>query len=238
MINFNTTDTIIFDFGGTLDINGTHWSMKFWEVYQKNKVPINYGEFREAYVYSEPNVSKYVKKDDNLFSTLKTQVSLQLNYLTKRKISFSNGVENYVNQITKDCYKDVISNINDTRQLLNSLKLDYKIGLVSNFYGNIKTVCKELDIDSYFDVIIDSTEINISKPEPKIFELAIKMLKSSPDKTIVIGDSYQRDVIPAKKLGCKTIWLKGKSWKEEHNTGDADFIIHSLFEIENICSRK
>ena len=213
MINFKEIDAFLFDFGGTLDTNGTHWSEKFWEVYQKFDVPINYEEFREAYINAEPNVKKYINKEDGLFSTLKAQVYLQIDYLTKKGIDLYGVKDKLITRITEACYKDVISNITDIKPILKSLKLSSKIGLVSNFYGNVKAVCKSLEIDSYFDVIVDSTELKISKPDPKIFDVAIEMLKSTPERTVVIGDSYDRDIIPAKKLGCKTVWLKGKSWK-------------------------
>jgi len=238
MIKLREMDAIFFDFGGTLDTNGIHWSEKFWEVYQKFNIPINYGEFREAYVYAEPNVQKYIRKTDNLFFTLKTQVSLQLNYLSERGISFSKEMHNSVLQITQECYKDVISNITDIKPLLKELKLSYKIGLVSNFYGNIKAVCKDLDIDSYFDVIVDSAELQISKPDPQIFKTAIDIMDVNTERAVVIGDSYDRDIVPAKKLGCKTIWLKRKSWKKQNSSESADFIIHSVIDLEKYLLNK
>lgn len=237
MINFKEIDAFLFDFGGTLDTNGTHWSEKFWEVYQKFDVPINYEEFREAYINAEPNVKKYINKEDGLFSTLKAQVYLQIDYLTKKGIDLYGVKDKLITRITEACYKDVISNITDIKPILKSLKLSSKIGLVSNFYGNVKAVCKSLEIDSYFDVIVDSTELKISKPDPKIFDVAIEMLKSTPERTVVIGDSYDRDIIPAKKLGCKTVWLKGKSWKNEENNEAADVIISSLFELKKFLGK-
>lgn len=237
MINFKEIDAFLFDFGGTLDTNGTHWSEKFWEVYQKFDVPINYEEFREAYINAEPNVKKYINKEDGLFSTLKAQVYLQIDYLTKKGIDLYGVKDKLITRITEACYKDVISNITDIKPILKSLKLSSKIGLVSNFYGNVKAVCKSLEIDSYFDVIVDSTELKISKPDPKIFDVAIEMLKSTPERTVVIGDSYDRDIVPAKKLGCKTVWLKGKSWKNEENNEAADVIISSLFELKKFLGK-
>ena len=237
MINFKEINTILFDFGGTLDTSGTHWSEKFWEVYQKFDVPINYEEFREAYINAEPNVKKYINKEDGLFSTLKAQVYLQIDYLTKKGIDLYGVKDKLITRITEACYKGVISNITDIKPLLKALKLGYKIGLVSNFYGNVRAVCENLEIDSYFDVIVDSTELKISKPDPKIFDVAIEMLKSTPERTVVIGDSYDRDIVPAKKLGCNTVWLEGKSWKNEENNEAADVIISSLFELKKFLGK-
>ncbi len=237
MINFKEIDAFLFDFGGTLDTNGTHWSEKFWEVYQKFNVPIDYELYREAYVNSEPNVQKSIKHNDNLYTTLLTQISLQIDYLYKKNVSLPGDKNILKNMISEVCYKDVISNITDIKPLLKALKLGYKIGLVSNFYGNVRAVCENLEIGSYFDVFVDSTELKISKPDPKIFDVAIEILKSTPERTVVIGDSYDRDIIPAKKIGCKTVWLKGKSWKNEENNEAADVIISSLFELKKFLGK-
>jgi putative hydrolase of the HAD superfamily len=59
-------------------------------------------------------------------------------------------------------------------------------------------------------------------------------LDVKPVETAVAGDSYGNDIVPAKELGCSTIWLKGKGWNEPENTGSADFIITSLIQILKI----
>lgn len=238
MINMNEIDAILFDFGGTLDTNGVHWSEKFWEVYQSFQIPINYKIYREAYINSEPNVQKLIDSSDNLFTTLKTQVQLQLEYLSNQGVFLPACIDSLSIEIGERCYNDVISKISDIKPTLNTLQLVVSLGLVSNFYGNVKSVCKDLGIDSYFKVIVDSAELKISKPDLQIFKTAIDLLNVSADRTVVIGDSYDRDIIPAKKLGCKTIWLEGKSWKRQENTLHADLIINSIRDIEEYFLKK
>jgi putative hydrolase of the HAD superfamily len=54
----------------------------------------------------------------------------------------------------------------------------------------------------------------------------------SPSEIVVIGDSYGKDMVPAKKVGCKAIWLSGPAWaKEEIDPDLPDLTIHSLDEV-------
>ena len=49
---------IIFDYGGTLDTGGDHWSEVIWCAYGKAGVAVNKAEFREAYVYAERELAR------------------------------------------------------------------------------------------------------------------------------------------------------------------------------------
>jgi putative hydrolase of the HAD superfamily len=224
-------EAVIFDFGGTLDTNGVHWSEKFWEIYQKFHIPVTKQDYEEGYVAAEKGMNDLVKKEDDMMKTLSNQVTLQMEYLHKFK-----KLDEYhhsADAIINSCYLDVIETIKVTDSILRRLKSNYKLGIVSNFYGNLESVLKSLFIDHYFDAIIDSKIVNLSKPDPNIFQMALYWLNTNPEKAFVVGDSYDRDIQPAKKLGCKTIWLDGKSWSRPNETSDADIIINSINKLDD-----
>lgn len=108
------------------------------------------------------------------------------------------------------------------------------MGLVSNYYGNVEAVLKELSLKKYFTSIVDSTVIGIRKPDAQIFKIALNELGVKPAEAIVIGDSYSNDIAPAKLLGCDTIWINNKGWKNPDETGSADKIIKSIKELPAI----
>ena len=225
-------ETVLFDFGGTLDTNGVHWSEKFWEIYQKFHIPVTKKDYEEAYLAAEKRMNELVKKEDDMITTLSNQVNLQLEYLHKYK-----RLDEYLHPadaIKNSCYLDVIETMKAADNILRQLKGNYKLGIVSNYYGNLDSVLKSLSIDKYFDTIIDSKIVNVSKPDPNIFQLALYWLNTTPEDAFVVGDSYDRDIIPAKKLGCKTIWLNGKSWNKPAETKDADIIINSINNLADI----
>lgn len=224
---------IVFDFGGTLDTDGVHWSEKFWEVYQHFQIPVEKEDFRNAFVYSERNIADVIKPYFSLSKTYETQITYQLKYFENMQL-LSEIYFLIVENISRYCMKTVLDNIEITKLTLALLDSEYRLGLVSNYYGNVETVLKEIDLRKYFKVVIDSTLVGVRKPNKKIFQLALYRLEANAKETMVVGDSYENDIVPAKQLGCTTVWLKGKSWKEPSDTSSADIIIKSLKELPNI----
>ncbi|SEB56166.1 HAD family hydrolase [Paenibacillus sp. GP183] len=102
------------------------------------------------------------------------------------------------------------------REIVQHLRKKYKTGLITNGktviqYGKID----QLEIRNDFDLIIVSEEAGIKKPDPKIFELALRKLELSPEQCIFIGDHPVNDIEGAAKIGMKTIWMKvNQPWKD------------------------
>lgn len=225
------TKVILFDFGGTLDTNGIHWSEKFWQVYEKLKVPVSKKQYEEAYVFSENKILGMIKPNHGFMNILEHQVMFQLLHMVDKKLIPDNERLDLTHKISRMCYRDVLENILMATEILEQLKNKYHLGVVSNFYGNLKSILEELSIIKYFDVIIDSELVSVKKPDPKIFQIAIDRINVSASETLVVGDSYDRDIQPAKKIGCTTMWLDGISWTRPSITTDADYTIKSLNEI-------
>lgn len=90
----------------------------------------------------------------------------------------------------------------------------YKLVLVSNFYGNIETILKDFRLE-YFEQIVESAVVGVRKPDPAIYRLGVEATGYPAGQVAVIGDSYTKDIIPAKTVGCKAVWLKGEGWNED-----------------------
>lgn len=121
-------------------------------------------------------------------------------------------------------------------RLLRRIRARYRLGLISNFYGNVATLCEEAGLASALDVILDSALVGMSKPDPGIFQAALKRFQLPPEEVICVGDSFERDMIPARELGMKTIWLKGPHPRIPENAGPVDASISSLSELEVLVS--
>ena len=227
---------LLFDFGGTLDTDGIHWSEKFFEVYMQFHIPISKENFREAFVYSERTIVNIIKPDFNLKQTLKTQLKYQLEYLQKN--NFLPEVFSFItDELTEYCYRTVVQNVEISKEILEQLSPEYLLAVISNFYGNIETVLEELSLKKYFTSILDSAVVGIRKPDPKIFEIALNELGVNPNDAVMIGDSYTNDIVPAKLIGCKTIWINNKGWNNPTDIKDADSIIKSIKEIPNTLKK-
>ena len=224
---------LLFDFGGTLDTDGIHWSEKFWEGYNHFQIPVSKENFKEAFIYSEKKCAGIIKTDFNLRQTFETQLKYQMECL-QNKFYLSSVYSLIIDELKEYCYRSVFQDVKTSKSIIESLGNSYLLGLVSNYYGNVETVLKELSLKKYFTSIVDSTVIGIRKPDAQIFGIALNELDVNPTEAIVIGDSYGNDIAPAKLLGCDTIWINNKGWKNPDETGSADKIIKSIKELPAI----
>ena len=61
----------------------------------------------------------------------------------------------------------------------------------------------------------------------------MEALGLKPEEVVVIGDSYDKDIQPAKAAGCHTVWFVGEGWNDGLPDGaDADAVITTLRELE------
>ena len=268
---------IIFDYGGTLDTRGDHWSEVLWQGYEhfgigvaadeevEPGVSIHKQAFRDAYVYGERAlaVNPIVTPDFHFEDILREKLILELNFLAGKKLletgkddaekqaklgndsdasseslllSLSDSeihqiavdMAHYINAKTLDL-------LQENKQVLEHLKqAGYPMVLVSNFYGNINQVLKDAGIDGYFKEVIESAVVGVRKPNPAIFALGVCALDLPASQVLVVGDTYSKDIMPAHKLGCHTLWFKGLQWEEKQvDESIPDGIIRKLSEMED-----
>ena len=214
----------IFDYGGTLDTGGQHWGMVLWHAFERHQVPVSESQFRDAYVYAERTLgrNKIIQPTDTFLQTLKKKVQLELTYLNN---------ESYTDAIVSDVYERTKSQTALSRRVLMQMKASPMV-LVSNFYGNISVVLQECGLDGIFEEIIESAVVGIRKPDPQIFLLGVDALGMKPEEVTVVGDSLEKDIIPAKRAGCHTVWLKGEGWTNaQDGENQADRVIMTLDEL-------
>ena len=271
---------IIFDYGGTLDTRGDHWSEVLWQGYEhfgivvaddeevEPGVSIHKQAFRDAYVYGERAlaVNPIVTPDFHFEDILREKLILELNFLAGKELLetgkddsekqaklgnlgndsdlssseslFLSLSDSEIHQIAVDMARYInaktLELLQENKQVLEHLKqAGYPMVLVSNFYGNINQVLKDAGIDGYFKEVIESAVVGVRKPNPAIFALGVCALDLPASQVLVVGDTYGKDIIPAHKLGCHTLWIKGLQWEEKKvDESIPDGIIKKLSEME------
>ena len=210
---------IIFDYGGTIDTNSRHWAEVLWEKYVEHQVPVTKEAFREAYVFGERSLAKFpfVRPDHNFHDVLIIKTKLQMEYLAeKRHLPMDECLlRDYATKVADDCYNYVLDILKSTRPVVEELSKKYKLVLVSNFYGNIQTILKDFQLFDYFAEIVESSVVGVRKPDPAIYQLGVDAMAYTAEQVLVVGDSFSKDMVPAKKVGCKAVWLKGEGWGGE-----------------------
>ena len=216
MENMSDIKGIIFDYGGTLDSRGEHWSEVIWRGYCNSNANVEYKAFIDAYVYAERCLAKEIRvpKEYNFLELIKLKVGIQLDFLIENN-SFLGNKDSVLNEVSQYCYQSAKKCIDEAISVLDILRPKFKLGIVSNFYGNLRSVLADFGVLVYFDFVIESAEVGVRKPDSKIFKIGVKSMKLSSAEVLVVGDSYSKDVEPAMSIGCRAVWLKGKGWGEE-----------------------
>lgn len=205
---------IIFDYGGTLDTGGDHWSHVIRDGWNHAGVAANDALFREAYVYGERELERtlHILPHHNFGDLLDIKMQIELQYLAENGHFPPAQVEEKAKEIAAYCYGVAKANVSKSKEVLEQLAKKYPLVLVSNFYGNIEAVLEDFGILECFKKVIESAKVGVRKPDAKIFELGVKALGMKPEEVLVVGDSIKNDIDPAKSIGCQTLLIEGKGW--------------------------
>lgn len=209
------TKGYIFDYGGTLDTGGQHWGKVIWHAYERQQVPVTEALYREAYVHAERTLGKnpIIQPNFTFRQTLEKKIEIQMNYLEECGLKFDTNIAAI--QVLSDLYDHTVAETRRSRDVLLKLKERYPMVLVSNFYGNISTVLEEFELNHIFSHIIESAVVGVRKPDPRIFTLGVEALGLPASEVVVVGDSMDKDIVPARKAGCQAIWFKGEGWTDD-----------------------
>ena len=242
---------LIFDFGGTLDGNGIHWLERTYQFIKKHHPEISREEFDIA---DKAAVTEFAFGDVETEGTYQEgsmlPVGVAATDIKASKCNFRETVDAIGTGIftrlelceeSKNEYVDWFcvgaeKNLTQNREWLQTLYGNYKLGVISNNFGNTKGWCNDYQLTPLLDVIVDSTVLGISKPEPGIFHAALSELQIPPEESIYIGDSYKADMVGAKGIGMWTAWMVGNQQKECLDLSVVDVQLSHLHELTDFLS--
>jgi HAD superfamily hydrolase (TIGR01549 family) len=97
-------------------------------------------------------------------------------------------------------YDDVVA-------CLEELKVGYRLGVIANQPGEVRTAMRRDGLERFFEVWGVSDDLGVGKPDPALFELAVKAAGVAPGAGVMVGDRLDYDIRPAKRVGLKAIWM-------------------------------
>jgi HAD superfamily hydrolase (TIGR01549 family) len=237
-----TITALLFDFGGTLD-GPAHWLDRFLANYRAAGVEITRAELDPAFDDATRigyGATRIVARF-GLTDLVRFLVGHQFEYLRKSgpdplrarlDEAGAAGRHRYVEAVTNSFVRETSNGLAHSREVVGALKGRFKLGIVSNFYGNLDRILEEAKLDRLFATVADSSRVGIFKPDAGIFEAALKKIQCAPESAAMIGDSLSKDCVPARKLGMRTVWLRTGS--QPGDMAAADFTIESLDEVAQI----
>jgi putative hydrolase of the HAD superfamily len=82
-----------------------------------------------------------------------------------------------------------------------------KLVVVSNANGRMRAALDRVGIGPHLDLVIDSTEEGVEKPDPRIFHRALERIGGRPETTVHVGDLFHTDVVGARAAGLRAVLL-------------------------------
>jgi putative hydrolase of the HAD superfamily len=82
-----------------------------------------------------------------------------------------------------------------------------RIAVVSNSNGTLRRMFQRVGLSPYVDVVVDSADEGVEKPNPRLFEIALERTGGLRDAAIHCGDLYQIDVVGAHAAGLPAVLL-------------------------------
>ena len=205
---------IFFDFGGTLDWPA-HWLDRFLAHYRAAGLKLDRAILDDA--FSAATAFAYRTADGMrelyLEATIRYLVRCQLATLREKDAHFRAaldviGSERAESAISASFAAESRVGLATSRAILERLAGRFRLGVVSNFYGNLDRILDECGLLPMLAVVADSSRLGIFKPDQRIFTAAVDALGLNPARTLMVGDSLGKDCAPARALGMRTVWLR------------------------------
>ena len=214
-------ENIIFDFGGTLDGNGTHWRDRFFYLIKKQIPALTWEQFEYA---DHRSIADFVADERTKSRTLRESAETILSginhYLPIGIIDLALTTEQFCQPAEEFLKRN--------RDFLEKLASSYRLGVISNNFGNTQGWCDEYELTPLLDTVIDSTVVGIEKPDPKIFYLALDEMGISSKNSVYVGDTFSDDVVGSNQAGMFSAWLVGTEDKACPNPSLVDIFLSQL----------
>jgi FMN phosphatase YigB (HAD superfamily) len=194
---------LLFDFGGTLDAEGVPWKDRFFRLAREEGLDVSQAEFDPAFYGATDSLEGTIPAEAGFRETVERVTDGLATRLGRERALLGRIGDRFTGESVRQLEKSAV--------LLSRLSDRYRIGIVSNFYGNLQAVCDEVGLAPSIGVAVDSTLAGCKKPDPKIFRAALDALQASPGEAVFVGDSLRRDMAGAREMGMRHVWLRSES---------------------------
>ncbi|MET7016685.1 HAD family hydrolase [Bacillus mycoides] len=126
---------------------------------------------------------------------------------------------NYIQDFWNENFPKCFSIDQNTILFLNHIKRHFKVGIITN--GSTqrqKAKIINTGLNEYFDTIIISEEVGFSKPDKRIFELALNKLNVQSEDVLFVGDDLEKDIAGCQNANIKGIWFNPNMIKNNTDT--------------------
>ena len=126
----------------------------------------------------------------------------------------------------------------ETFQVLDKLKNDYKLVLMTNGSPSLQNTKLEItpEIAPYFEHVIISGGFGVGKPDRTIFDHALELCDVKPNEALMVGDNLMTDILGASYVGIPSVWINREN-DEPHKEIKPTYEINNLEELFSILEK-
>ncbi|MCA1042273.1 HAD family hydrolase [Bacillus infantis] len=214
---------VFFDLDGTLldrDASIREFSIQQYQRYYNQLSHIPQAMFTNR--FKELDARGYVWKD-KVYQQMEAE-------FTFKGITAEDLLKDYLDHFCQSCVP--FPHVAECLSALRDMQL--KLGIISNGRWDFQMASiQALRIEGYFEAIIISEEVGISKPDPRIFQRAMARIGVMPSGSVFVGDHPVNDAEAAKSCGMEAVWKIDPHWEEPA----VDWKIDSLKELPVIVNK-
>ena len=225
--------TVLFDFGGTLDSDGVAWKERVHGHYRAEGLAMSAADFAPAFYAADDRLGGTIPQNADLAATIGMLTgNLESGFTEPGTAPDKARGERAAARFMAEAEACFARN----RPFLAELAQRYRLGIVSNFYGNLEAVCAGAGLAPFFGAMVDSNRIGVEKPAPAIFEAALRPLGALPATTLFVGDSLRRDREGARRLGMDFVWIAPDEIRQAETSAIDHPVISRLTDLGRVLS--
>lgn len=226
MYNSEITD-VFFDLDHTLWDFDRNSGLAFQRVFTRHMIDIPLSEFLREYEIINLNYWKDFREERI------TKQELRRGRLTEAFDVFKLRYPLEIIDSLASCYINELPGDNHlfdgAIELLDYLSERYRLHIITNGFEEAQHLkLRNSGINKYFQSVTTSDEVRLKKPHPLVFNTALKKASAMPHKSIMIGDSFEADIVGAKNVGMHTLFFNYR--REE--VLPSFFLVTELLEIK------
>ncbi|MEP3837987.1 MAG: YjjG family noncanonical pyrimidine nucleotidase [Algibacter sp.] len=215
---------VFFDLDHTLWDFDKNSALTFDKIFKINNISVNIKDFLKHYepinlnywkLYREEKIQKEVLRYGRLHDTFKA-------------VGFNANTE-LIDKLSVD-YITHLSGFNhlfeNTFEILDYLSVNYTLHIITNGFDEVQYKKMSYSkITHYFKTITNSEIAGVKKPNPKIFNYALNLANTNASKSVMIGDSYEADILGAKNIGMDVVFFDVNNLEVDNNIKQIDNLI-------------
>lgn len=191
---------VFFDLDHTLWDFERNSALAFKKILSESNIKVGFEDFMTAYAPINANYWKLyreekVSKEDLRYSRLRETFDAVNFTIDDEKINFLS--EEYICQLPNFNHL-----FEGTFEILEYLKEKYQLHIITNGFEEVQTLKMDKSgISGFFNEVITSESVGVKKPNPKVFEYALRKTNAKAENSIMIGDNIEADIQGALDTG-------------------------------------